>query len=231
MKQPLDYITKSLKVNRFLEENKHGYNDRELEFIRSNWVHFLDKKFQVDILRQMYSELGFMDDKEDIYHAFIKILEENFDIDTDIIEVGGGRIPSLAKRIALKQKKGTITVYDPNLISTDSPYPNMVLRKQPFTLQTPVKEDQLIIGFMPCEATEILIQQAVRNKKDFLVALCEGGHYSFDDYFDTDSWTESILYLAEQGIKKNKLGELVKVDLKEYGNPYPIIYNKRKVLK
>ena len=230
MKQPLDYITKSLKVNRFLEENKHGYNDRELEFIRSNWVHFLDKKFQVDILRQMYSELGFMDDKEDIYHAFIKILEDNFDIDTDIIEVGGGRIPSLAKRIALKQKKGTITVYDPNLISTDSPYPNMVLRQQPFTLQTPVKEDQLIIGFMPCEATEKIIYNAKKNNAHFLIALCEGGPHGDEfDYFESeDEWLYSMLYSARDTADKTEHGPLQITDLKEYDDPYPVIYTKKR---
>lgn len=230
MKQPLDYITKSLKVNRFLEENKHGYNDRELEFIRSNWVHFLDKKFQVDILRQMYSELGFMDDKEDIYHAFIKILEENFDIDTDIIEVGGGRIPSLAKRIALKQKKGTITVYDPNLISTASPYPNMVLRQQPFTLQTPVKEDQLIIGFMPCEATEKIIYNAKKNNAHFLIALCEGGPHGDEfDYFESeDEWLYSMLYSARDTADKTVHGPLQITDLKEYDDPYPVIYTKKR---
>lgn len=230
MKQPLDYITKSLKVNRFLEENKHGYNDRELEFIRSNWVHFLDKKFQVDILRQMYSELGFMDEKEDIYHAFIKILEENFDIDTDIIEVGGGRIPSLAKRIALKQKKGTITVYDPNLISTDSPYPNMVLRQQPFTLQTPVKEDQLIIGFMPCEATEKIIYNAKKNNAHFLIALCEGGPHGDEfDYFESeDEWLYSMLYSARDTADKTEHGPLQITDLKEYDDPYPVIYTKKR---
>ena len=230
MKQPLDYITKSLKVNRFLEENKHGYNDRELEFIRSNWVHFLDKKFQVDILRQMYSELGFMDDKEDIYHAFIKILEDNFDIDTDIIEVGGGRIPSLAKRIALKQKKGTITVYDPNLISTDSPYPNMVLRQQPFTLQTPVKEDQLIIGFMPCEATEKIIYNAKKNNAHFLIALCEGGPHGDEfDYFESeDEWLSSMLYSARDIANKTGHGPLQMSDLKEFDDPYPVIYTKKR---
>ena len=66
MNQPLEHITKQLKVNRFLEENKHGYNDREIEYIRANWVHSLDKKFQVDILRQMYSELGFTDEENSI---------------------------------------------------------------------------------------------------------------------------------------------------------------------
>ena len=230
MNQPLEHTIKSLKVQRFLEENKHGYNDRELEFIRSNWVHFLDKKFQVDILRQMYSELGFIDENEDIYHAFIKILEENFDIDTDIIEVGGGRIPSLAKRIALKQKNGTITVYDPNLISTDSPYPNMVLRQQPFTLQTPVEKDQLIIAFMPCEATEKIIYNARRNNAHFLIALCEGGPHGDEfDYFESeDEWLSSMLYSARDTANKTGHGPLQMSDLKEFDDPYPVIYTKKR---
>ena len=230
MNQPLEHITKQLKVNRFLEENKHGYNDREIEYIRANWVHSLDKKFQVDILRQMYSELGFTDEENDIYHAFIKILEENFDIDTDIIEVGGGKIPSLAKRIALKQKQGTITVYDPNLISTESPYPNMVLRKQPFTLKTPVEKDQLIIGFMPCEATERIIYNARQNGAHFLIALCEGGPHGDEfDYFESeDEWLSSMLYSARDIANKTGHGPLQMSDLKEFDDPYPVIYTKKR---
>lgn len=230
MNQPLEHITKQLKVNRFLEENKHGYNDREIEYIRANWVHSLDKKFQVDILRQLYSELGFTDEENDIYHAFIKILEENFDIDTDIIEVGGGKIPSLAKRIALKQKQGTITVYDPNLISTESPYPNMVLRKQPFTLKTPVEKDQLIIGFMPCEAAEKIIYNARQNNAHFLIALCEGGPHGDEfDYFESeDEWLYSMLYSARDAAKKTGHDPLTITDLKEYDDPYPVIYTKKR---
>ena len=81
------------------------------------------------------------------------------------------------------------------------------------------------------DATELVIRKACENKKDFLIALCEGGHFEFDDFFDTEAWTDAMFALAEDGIKENGLGELVKTDLKDYGDPYPVIYNKRKILK
>ena len=230
MSQPSQSTINEIKVQRFLKENEYGYSAREIEFIRNNWRHFLSRKFHVDLLRQLYSELNLVDDKDNIYHGFMKILEENFDIDTDIIEVGGGRIPSLAKKIALKQKKGTITVYDPDLINTESPYPNMVLRKQPFTLQTPVEKDQLIIGFMPCEAAEKIIYNARNNGAHFLIALCEGGPHGDEfDYFESeDEWLFSMIYSAKDAAKKAGHDPLQITDLKEYDDPYPVIYTKKR---
>lgn len=215
----------------YLKANLKDYTELETLFMFDNPNMIESGNFIPSVMRQIYDEVGAFTEDNDLYGAFVNLLEENFDIDSNIVEVGCGVIPSVAKKIRLKQTKGSVTVYDPRLSNNFESTNKFTLKREKFTEDTNIKKADLIIGFMPCEATEILIQQAVRNKKDFLVALCEGGHYSFDDYFDTDSWTESILYLAEQGIKKNKLGELVKVDLKEYGNPYPIIYNKRKVLK
>jgi hypothetical protein len=230
MNQPSKQTINAIKIENFLKEHKNGYSAREIDFIRRCWQMYLDKKFNVDILRQIYSELNIIDEKDDIYHGFMKILEENFDIDTDIIEVGGGRIPSLAKKIALKQKKGTITVYDPDLISTKSKIPNMVLRKQPFTLQTPVQKDQLIIGFMPCEAAEKIIYNARNNGAHFLIALCEGGPHGDEfDYFESDDeWLTSMLYSAKDVATKIGHGPLQITDLKEYDDPYPVIYTKKR---
>ena len=89
----------------------------------------------------------------------------------------------------------------------------------------------MIIGFMPCEATELLIKQATSNKKDFMIALCEGGHNEFDDYYDEDIWTSNMFYLAMTGIAENNLGTFQNTDLEKYHDPYPVIYNKRKILK
>ena len=230
MSQPSKETINAIKVQNFLKENEYGYSARELEFIRNNWRFFIDRKFHVDLLRQLYSELNLISDEANIYNGFMKILEENFDIDTDIIEVGGGRIPSLAKKIALKQKKGTITVYDPDLISTDSPYPNMVLRKQPFTLQTPVEKEQLIIGFMPCEAAEKIIYNARENQAHFLIALCEGGPHGDEfDYFESeDEWLFSMIYSAKDAANKTGHGPLQIADLKQFDDPYPVIYTKKR---
>lgn len=230
MSQITEKINQTLAVEEFLAKYKDGYEPREIDYIRRNWQSCLKSKYTMDLLRQIYAELGFLSDDENIYKAFIKILEENFSIDRDIIEVGGGRFPSLAKMIALKQKTGTITVYDPRLVTTVSPLPNMKLKKETFTKKTPVTKDQMVIAFMPCEATEPAILAAGENGADFLIALCEGGPHGDEfDYFESiDEWLGSMIYTARIMARKHDLGEIEITDLKEYNDPYPVIYNKRR---
>lgn len=230
MNQITEKLQQSLEIEKFLETYGKGYDPRELEYIRKNWQRGLKSKFTTDILRQIYSELGFFNDSENIYIGFIEILENNFDIERDIIEVGGGRFPTLAKTIALKQHKGTITVYDPRLVTTKSEVPNMTLKKENFTMSTPIKKDQLVIAFMPCEATESTIVASGTNNTDFMIALCEGGPHGDEfDYFESEEeWITSMIYKARLMAKKYGLGTIEVADLKQYGDPYPVIYNKRR---
>ena len=230
MNQIEEKLHQALQMETFLRKYGEGYSKREIDYIRKYWQDGLKNKFPIDILRQIYTELGFFKEDENIYLGFIDILENNFDIDRDIIEVGGGRFPALAKIIALKQHHGTITVYDPRLAITKSPIPNMKLKKENFTKSTPVRSDQLVIGFMPCEATEQTIVTAGKNKADFLIALCEGGPHGDEfDYFESeDEWITSMIYTARLMATKNDLGTIEITGLKQYGDPYPVIYNKRR---
>lgn len=230
MKQITERIEQIQKVEEFLKTYGHLYDPRELEYIRRNWQNSLNSKFNMDIIRQVHSELGLISEEDNIYCGFMRILEENFGYDRNIIEVGGGRIPSLAKLIALKQKKGTITVYDPRLITTDSKIPNMTLKKEYFTLDSPVDKEQLVMAFMPCDATEKALTAAAKNNADFLIGLCEGGPHGdeFDYFEDEEEWLGNILYTAKRLVEQHDLGDLIVTDLKEFNDPYPVIYNKRK---
>lgn len=230
MKQITERAEQIQKVEEFLKNYGHLYDPRELEYIRRNWQNSLNSKFNMDIIRQVHSELGLVSETDNIYCGFMKILEEHFGYDRDIIEVGGGRIPSLAKLIALKQKTGTITVYDPRLITTDSKIPNMTLKREYFTLDSPVDNNQLVMAFMPCDATEKALTAAAKNNADFLIGLCEGGPHGdeFDYFEDEEEWLGNILYTAKRLVEQHNLGDLVVTDLKEFDDPYPVIYNKRK---
>ena len=218
-------------VKDYVKEHLEDYSNLEIRYLLSN-ADMLEHTLNLpDTMRQIYDELGLIDDDKNAYKAFVDLLKDNFDIDRNIREVGGGVIPSVAKRISAMQDTGSVTVYDPKLSKSQKQQDNLLLKKQRFELNTDVSGADMIIGFMPCDATELLIRKATDNKLDFLVALCEGGHYEFDDFFDTEAWTDSILCFAKDRIKENGLGELVKTDLKAYGDPYPVIYNKRKILK
>ena len=95
------------KVIDFVNAHAEDFTERERQYLLNNasWGITCDEPYRIfDILRQVYGELGIMQEGKDMHKAFMKLLEENFDIDRNIIEVGGGIVPSLGKQLATKQK-------------------------------------------------------------------------------------------------------------------------------
>ena len=184
-----------------------------------------------DLVREIYDRLGLLDDKDNMYLGFIDLLDSEFPYkERNIIEVGGGIFPSLAKRISSLQTTGKIKVYDPRLAKNEHNGHKLTLMREKFYSNTKIEDANLLIGFMPCEATYNIIASATRNNTDFMIALCEGGpHGDIFDYFESDQdWLNSMIYMAECGVEDNNMGTLEKTYLKSYHNPYPVIYNKRK---
>lgn len=220
------------RIAEFLEKHKEAYTDTERVYIQRSAFWALNSKDGFNIsneLRQILAELNLLEDKKNIYQGFAKIVTEKFDINRDIVEIAGGIIPSLAKIIALKQKQGTITVYDSRVIKTDSCPDNLIVKRQSFTTKTPLPGAEMLIGFMPCDATMDIITSACEKNIDFIIGLCEGGTrqgYGYLEY--DDEWISMAKYIAELGMEGTDLGSLEVASLEEYGSPYPVIYNKRK---
>lgn len=223
--QKKEYIR---KVTEFIKIHSDSYSEEEKEFIMKNACWGEKTNFVSDLLRQIYDEAGLLEEKDNIYLGFLKLLEENFDINQNILEVGGGRIPSLGKHIATRQKRGSITVYDQQLIDTRSPHSNLILKKTSFTDETSLKGIGLMIGFMPCEATKLTIKKACENQIDFMIALCDGAPHKEDIVDGYNDWEAEMIYEASKGIREYGMGQLELLSLEQYDNPYPIIYNKRK---
>lgn len=211
----------------YLKEHINDYTEKEASFIALNYDKYKDNDYIPDILRQIYDELSLLKDEDNIYLGFINLIDEYFNIDSNIIEVGGGVIPTLSKHIHLRQRKGTITVYDPK-VNFSNTSPNYKIIKDKFTEETDIKACDLIIGLMPCEATEIILKTAFNNNKDFLIALCDGNHNELVEYFDYEDWQNKIIDKAKSYALESSLGKVYLTDLKKYKDPYPVIYNKRK---
>lgn len=217
-------------LKQFMTEYESYFTEEEKSLILSTSTDS-SKAFLYDVVRQVFDELGFIDEEDNIYSGFINIIEKEFGLEKNIVEVGGGVVPSLAKKIALKQKKGTITVYDPRLIETlHQDIPNLTLKKELFTKDTKETKANLYIAFMPCEATQQIIGTVGENRQDFIIAACEGGpHGEIFDYFESDEeWLHCMLWYARRNVENAGLGELiVSNELEKYNDPYPVFYNKR----
>lgn len=210
------------------------YDEFEQSFLRDLDIATIRKYYDYipDICKQILEEIGYYDDKkeESSYEAFINLLDNEFGIDNNIIEVGGGIVPTLGYKISLRQNKGSITIYDPRLTNYHKENDKFILKKELFHRNTDVTNTDILIGFMPCESTQTIIENATYNNKDFMIAMCEGGPHGdeFDYYESVDEWLGSMLYLAERRIEEKGMGKLEVLSFEKYGHEYPLIYNKRK---
>ena len=217
------------KVEAYFIKNSDRYTKEEMSYIRSQVAKRVPVPTTDPRLRQIFAEIGIPVNSKSQHQEFADVLKKNFSIDRNIIEIGGGRVPHLAKKIALSQNHGTITVYDPRLLVHSSSVPNMILKPEFFTETTDVSSAEMLIGFMPCDATDLIIETACKNNIDFMVALCEGGMRKGYEYIEyDDEWIYHVKRNAIDHMKNTSLGELHTASLEEFNNPFPIVYNKRK---
>ena len=220
---------------KFMKKYGHLYQDHERDFINEHFLEFLYSPSCADILMQLYGELGIEPKIGTFYNAHLSRIQELYGLDKNILEVGGGRLPTFANKVAAYQhklKKGTITMYDPLLIKTKPAFKNLTLCKEEFTIDHDIHSYDLVTGLLPCEATEAIIVSACRAHKDFYVAMCGCSHFQYYDpfgYCSPHMYQNYVVQLAEDLINEHEMGELV-VDFlpDEYEIEYPILYNRKK---
>ena len=225
-------VEKIGKVIDYLRENGDAFtSSQKWQILQSLDNEYFEWGMHDHICLQVYDELGLLPDSNNPYKVFSSLVDEKFNIkNKKVIEIGGGNIPRLGKRIADMQDKGTITVYDPNLyIKEGEEYPRLTLIKRRFSSITNVSSADVLIGLLPCGSSSLIVKSAIRYNKDFMIALCDEHNNLelFDEYEDTDSWIETFIKHTSIEIEKNKMGKLKVKHMKEIGEQYPIIYNDR----
>lgn len=230
IKENITTITMLLKLNNIINENKKSFTKEELDFISRNYLWGLRNNHAPCILSQIYDELDLIEDDKNIYLGFCNLIDNIFGLEHNILEVGGGIFPRLATHIALRQQKGKITVIDPRLSKQNTNIPNLKLQKEQFSNNMIEDNTSLIIAQMPYGITEKIIKSACSRKIDFIIALGDA-QIENSDWINEDiqkNWEANIIYDARKLIEENNLGTLEIASLEEYGNNYPVIYNKRK---
>ena len=221
-------IMDEMLVKQFGAAHRDYYDENEREQIinsmnHSNW----EENYTADGIREIMDELGLIPDEKNMYIAFIDLIDKEFGLEgKNIVEVGGGILPRLARRIHSKQANGTITVYDPKLGIREEGNERLILKKEPFKRNTPIEGTDLLIGLMPCQGTEPLIEAAIQNKIDFIIWLCEGGNLPYAYDISVDDWIHGTISVAERDVKENGMGKLMIKRLPNYSD-YPIVYNQR----
>lgn len=112
-------IETRLKLNHLLSQYKSKYEKyypkSQFEFVMENFVKDFETTDGItSLLLQAYEECGLSEELQcNVYGNFINHLKTDCNINGDLLEVGCGIIPSLAKSLKRQQTSGTITVMDP----------------------------------------------------------------------------------------------------------------------
>ncbi len=219
----------------FKNTYKHLYERDDWEYIEESFWTYLYSNCAPDILMQVYSETGLEPVCGSFYNKHLQKLKSIFDVRCNVLDVASGMIPSFANLVASEQlhlKKGTVTLYEPLLLTTTPKYPNMKLHMKNFTADTHIKEFDLITGIMPCAATESIIESACSNQKDFYIAMCGCTHFEhipWGMYVTPEMYQDYVIERAEALLEEFDNGTLVVDKLEEgYEIDYPILYNRKK---
>ena len=224
------------KFARFKDKYANQYSLEAWEYIENHFFEDIHSNEVPDILMQVYEELGIFPSGGMFYHKHLKLLKQLFPIDGNIVEIGSGRIPAFANLLAKEQMqigKGTITLYEPLLVELEAKYPNMTLHKEYFNENTDINNSDLVVGIMPCEATESILANAIKSKKDFYVAMCGCVHsplqsmYMFGYGTSPEIYQQQVIEKAQTLIKEYAPYHMEVTKLKNTPLNYPILYSRR----
>lgn len=192
--------------NEYMEIYGPLYEESEREYILLNFLNsYFAEGIDIDIMNQVYETIGLFDNYTNVYSVNLKYLMECYDINTDILEVGGGFVPAFAKKLSEKQEHGSVTVFDPLLIV--SQFGNLRLHKEEFTDETDVSNFKLLVGIEPCDATITMIKSANKNDLDMYMMLCGCTHFEDTDRYSVvtySAWLNHLERIMQSTIPSNR---------------------------
>lgn len=138
----------------------------EFIFIYSHLSKYIDTNKSFD------SYFNLLSDEHKKAKCFFNEIKQTFPIDKDILEIGSGRFPSVAKYIDLIQQKtkGSITCYDSAIKLYKSG--NIILKREDIKMDTNISRYDYIYSFRSCSATDTVLQLAQSQHKEFILGLC-----------------------------------------------------------
>lgn len=221
-----------LLFRKYIDIYGSRYDDIDKEYIINNFFKCL-KEDSPDILNQIYYDLKVFKYGELYYDYYIDRINTLYGLNRNIIEVGCGYNPSVSKeisRLQLKLGNGTVTAYDPLLLNTKTDIKNLKLCKESFSEITDVSKFNLMIGIMPCNITEKMIESAAKNNLDLYLAMCGCVHNNSFPFPISPRYYQNYIINYAKALYENSKDKKIEVEFLplQYDIDYPIIYTKKK---
>lgn len=196
-----------------LNKKKYFAKKREImEFIFSNHERYGDERtaclatlFQFDFIfdealglsheaMEILSKFDIFYDDTDVYKKFYSFLKERNFLRGNVLEVGAGVYPRLCEVIMDEKPPELInvTAYDPALILDT--LPGVTLKKEKFTVNTNIDSVDTLYGLFPCKASIPLIDKALDEDKNLLIAFCGCDHSDSEHMkWFGKTWAEDVV--------------------------------------
>lgn len=200
------------KLKAYLDEYRHLYNPEDRYFLEVEMFNVYNSMMLHDILppsifASIMLHCGVLPDEFNYYAKIFENMKMHYKdlYNKSILDVGCGQYPAfvemIAKEMRDKKSKGLIDGIDPRLIIKRlEESENTTLYNTAFTTRTNVDKYDILMGVLPCEATEAIITKACNEEKEMLLVPCTCLHpingRSFKDSF------EYIHYLKDLTTKK-----------------------------
>lgn len=162
----------------------NGFDKKSLKTLAISL--YLTEQMITEVETEFFSYFGLISQEKDLEKTKYEIINDNFDIKKNILEIGCGIFPSVAKYIDKKQTsvgQGSITCYDSKLqIKTDG---NIKLVNQNIDLNTNISAYDYMYAFSACDATKPFLELASQNNKEFVLGLCTCPQVVPNDLYET----------------------------------------------
>lgn len=170
-----------------------------------------------DVYYQIFSALDLLEEEKDLYKCYLKKLKEYFTIEQNILEIGCGCFPALARLIDMEQtslNKGTITAYDPYLSTTN--VGNIILFKRKIDKED-LSDFDLLISTLACESADIALEKSYEYKKPLFLGICECSESK-----------DQVYQKAKRFLDSGAEIEMDEFKIAEHNRTYPILIKRYK---
>lgn len=189
------------KLCQYFEVYGKFYKKEHIDFVMQNIGRCVPEQTGPDVVMQVMSALDLFRPDKDVYLGVLGLIKHIFDLKSDILEIGGGYYPALAKKIDEEQTRlqgGSITTYDPRLAVASLGH--IKLHKAEFDNQS-LDHYDLVVSIMPCKITSLIIERCNAYKKPFLIALCNCPPFPIPNIEASNKiakeWHELLYYQAK----------------------------------
>lgn len=200
------------KIKAYLDKYRFLYSSSDRHFLEAEMFDVYSSMMLHDVLppsifASIMLHCGVLPDKFNYYAKIFENMKMHYKdlYNKSILDIGCGQYPAfvemIAKEMRDKKSKALIDGVDPRLIiKTLEEFENTKLSNTAFTTRTNVDNYDILMGVLPCEATEAIITKACNEEKEMLLVPCTCLHPINGKHF-RDSF-EYIHYLKDLTAKK-----------------------------